>query len=132
MFKVYRKELMWGGRRLVREPGKIARQADGAVLATYGGSSRQDQVTQLEKGIDIIVATPLRLVDLIKGKEVDLSKIEVVAIDEADRMADDGFTPQVECLLHRAIGEREQHRLFARLQAVGHPGRADENVFGAK
>src|SRR3954449_7842999 len=36
MFQVYRKELMWGGRRLVLETGKIARQADGAVLATYG------------------------------------------------------------------------------------------------
>ena len=36
MFQVFRKELMWGGRRLVIETGKIARQADGAVLATYG------------------------------------------------------------------------------------------------
>ena len=36
MFQVFRKELMWGGRRLVLETGKIARQADGAVLATYG------------------------------------------------------------------------------------------------
>ena len=39
MFQVYRKELMWGGRRLVLETGKIARQADGAVLATYGGTT---------------------------------------------------------------------------------------------
>src|SRR5271169_786589 len=39
MFKVYRKELEWGGRRLVLETGKIARQADGAVLATYGDTT---------------------------------------------------------------------------------------------
>ena len=38
MFKVFRKELMWGGRKLVLETGKLARQADGAVLASYGDS----------------------------------------------------------------------------------------------
>ncbi len=39
MFQVYRKELIWGGRRLILETGKIARQADGAVVATYGGTT---------------------------------------------------------------------------------------------
>jgi len=73
--------------------GPIAKACNKSVLATYGGSSRQDQVTLLEKGVDIIVATPLRLVDLIKGKEVDLSSIEVVVVDEADRMAD-GSSPR--------------------------------------
>ena len=60
----------------------IATACGKSVLATYGGSSRQDQVTKLEGGIDIIVATPLRLVDLIKGKEVDLSAIEVVVVED--------------------------------------------------
>ena len=101
--------------------GPIAKECGRTVLATYGGSSRQDQVTSLSKGIDIIVATPLRLVDLIKGKEVDLSRIEVVAVDEADRMADDGFTPQVEWILRHVTGPHQTMLFSATLDGqVGH------------
>ena len=46
-----------------------------------------------------MVATPLRLIDLIKSNEVNLDDIQIVTLDEADRMADDGFTPQVEWIL---------------------------------
>jgi superfamily II DNA/RNA helicase len=91
------------------------------VLAAYGGSSRQDQVRLLSKGIDVIVATPLRLVDLIKGKEVDLSAIEIVVVDEADRMADDGFTPQVEWILRHVTGPHQTMLFSATLDGqVGH------------
>lgn len=99
----------------------IAKACNKVVLAAYGGSSRQDQVTLLEKGVDIIVATPLRLVDLIKGKEVDLSSIEVVVVDEADRMADDGFTPQVEWILRHVTGPHQTMLFSATLDGqVGH------------
>ncbi|CAB4699745.1 MAG: DEAD/DEAH box helicase [Actinobacteria bacterium] len=99
----------------------IAKACGKVVLAAYGGSSRQDQVTLLEKGVDLVVATPLRLVDLIKGKEVDLSEIEVVVIDEADRMADDGFTPQVEWILRHVTGVHQTMLFSATLDGqVGH------------
>jgi superfamily II DNA/RNA helicase len=77
------------------------------VLAVYGGASRDDQIVALDKGVDIVVATPLRLIDLIKAKEVDLEDIQCVVLDEADRMADEGFTPQVEWILRHVTGEHQ-------------------------
>jgi superfamily II DNA/RNA helicase len=77
------------------------------VLAVYGGASREDQVDALDEGIEIVVATPLRLIDLMKSEEVSLSDIEVVVLDEADRMADEGFTPQVEWILRHVTGEHQ-------------------------
>jgi superfamily II DNA/RNA helicase len=73
----------------------------------YGGASRDDQIDALEKGVDIIVATPLRLIDLMKADEVDMSDVQVVTLDEADRMADEGFTPQVEWILRHVTGEHQ-------------------------
>jgi superfamily II DNA/RNA helicase len=99
----------------------IAEACGHSVLAAYGGSSRQDQVRLLSRGIDIIVCTPLRLVDLIKSKDVVLSDIEVVVIDEADRMADDGFTPQVEWILRHVTGQHQTMLFSATLDGqVGH------------
>jgi superfamily II DNA/RNA helicase len=57
--------------------------------------------------VEIIVATPLRLIDLMKSNECDLSAIQVVAIDEADRMADEGFMPQVEWIMRHVTGEHQ-------------------------
>ncbi|MEY4392213.1 MAG: hypothetical protein RLZZ544_922 [Actinomycetota bacterium] len=85
----------------------IGRQCDRRILPVYGGASRDDQITALAKGVEIIVATPLRLIDLMKAGEVDLSDIQVVVLDEADRMADEGFTPQVEWILRHVTGEHQ-------------------------
>jgi superfamily II DNA/RNA helicase len=85
----------------------IGKECDRVVLPVYGGASRDDQVDALEKGVDIIVATPLRLIDLMKGDEVSLSDVEVVVLDEADRMADEGFTPQVEWVLRHVTSEHQ-------------------------
>ena len=77
------------------------------VVAVYGGASRDDQIDALEAGVEIIVATPLRLIDLIKAGEVSLSDVQVVVLDEADRMADEGFMPQVEWILRHVTGEHQ-------------------------
>lgn len=87
--------------------GPIATECSVKVLAVYGGASRDDQIVALDKGIDIVVATPLRLIDLIKAKEVDLEDIQCVVLDEADRMADEGFTPQVEWILRHVTSEHQ-------------------------
>ena len=94
----------------VLEP--IAKHCNRSVLAVYGGSSRGSQVRHLEMGIDVVVATPLRLIDLLKEGEVTLDDIQVVVLDEADRMADDGFTPQVDWILRR-ITHKHQTMLFS-------------------
>ena len=85
----------------------IGKECDRVVLAVYGGASRDDQIDALKKGVDIVVATPLRLIDLMKGDEVGMEDIEIVVLDEADRMADEGFTPQVEWVLRHVTGEHQ-------------------------
>jgi superfamily II DNA/RNA helicase len=83
------------------------------VLAVYGGASRHQQIDELKAGVDVVVATPLRLIDLLKENELDLSEIQVLVLDEADRMADDGFTPQVEWILRKCTGTPRQTMLFS-------------------
>ena len=85
----------------------IAKHCGMRVLAVYGGASRDKQIDELERGVDLVVATPLRLIDLIKAGELTLDKITVITLDEADRMADEGFTPQVEWILRHVTGEHQ-------------------------
>ena len=94
----------------VLEP--VAEYAGQRILAVYGGASRHHQIEVLQAGVEIVVATPLRLIDLLKSNEVSLADVDVVVLDEADRMADDGFTPQVEWILRHCTG-RTQTMLFS-------------------
>src|SRR5271155_2605276 len=61
----------------------------------FGGVSINPQITALRNGCDILVATPGRLLDLAQQRAVDLSKIQVLVLDEADRMLDMGFIPDI-------------------------------------
>ena len=82
------------------------------VGAVYGGADLDRQVRQLEAGLDVVVATPGRLIDLADRDAVALSEVSTLVVDEADRMADMGFLPQVEWLLRRMTG-RKQTLLFS-------------------
>jgi superfamily II DNA/RNA helicase len=87
--------------------------ARGLRLATvYGGASSHRQVKALRNRADVVVATPGRLIDLLQRGEVFLDEVEVVVLDEADRMADMGFTPQVTWIL-RKITQPHQTMLFS-------------------
>ena len=90
----------------------IAQHCDVRVVAIYGGAARDKQVEQLVRGAEIIIATPLRLIDLMKNGEADLSDVEMIVLDEADRMADEGFMPQVEWVL-RHVTKEHQTMLFS-------------------
>ena len=99
----------------------IAKHCGMRVLAVYGGASRDKQIDELERGVDLVVATPLRLIDLIKAGELTLDKITVITLDEADRMADEGFTPQVEWILRHITAEHQTMLFSATLDGqVGH------------
>ena len=78
----------------------------------YGGTNMELQVKAVRAGMDVAIATPGRLIDLRQRGEIDLGRIEIVVLDEADRMADMGFTPQVEWLLRHLTG-RKQTMLFS-------------------
>ena len=85
----------------------LAAARDRSVQAVYGGTDIERQIKDLARGADIVVATPGRLIDLLERKELRLDAVEVVVLDEADRMADMGFLPQVEWLLRRIPTERQ-------------------------
>jgi superfamily II DNA/RNA helicase len=91
------------------------------VLAVYGGASRQQQIDALQAGVDVVVATPLRLIDLLKENELQLDAVEILVLDEADRMADDGFTPQVEWIMRKVTAPHQTMLFSATLDGdVGH------------
>ena len=94
------------------------------LVAVYGGAQMSKQISALEKGVEIVVATPGRLIDLIDRGVADLSDIGVVVIDEADRMADMGFMPQVEWVL-RHIEGTHQTLLFSATLDGGIQGLVD-------
>jgi superfamily II DNA/RNA helicase len=88
-------------------------EATGTRLAiVYGGAPLEKQSRVLEQGAEIVVATPGRLIDLLDRKALKLDDIAHVVLDEADRMADMGFLPQVEWIL-RHTNRRHQTLLFS-------------------
>lgn len=77
-----------------------------------GGASYDRQIRQLSRGIDILVATPGRLEDLLNRDAADLHEVRLVVLDEADQMADMGFLPQVDALMER-VPNKGQRLLFS-------------------
>jgi superfamily II DNA/RNA helicase len=77
------------------------------VAAFYGGTSMERQIKSLRRSIEIAVATPGRLIDLLERNEIDLDDVSILVVDEADRMADMGFLPQVEWVLRKVTGVRQ-------------------------
>ncbi len=80
--------------------------------AIYGGSPIEKQIAALKRGVDFVVATPGRMIDLIQQEELSVADLEGVVLDEADRMADMGFMPQVEWILRRTE-KKHQTLLFS-------------------
>jgi len=82
------------------------------TLAVFGGAPLGRQVNALQRGVDLVVATPGRLLDLIRRGAADLSQVETCVLDEADHMADMGFLPDVRRLLD-LTPPRSQRLLFS-------------------
>ncbi len=77
-------------------------------VAIYGGAGMGAQINRLRRGVDLIVATPGRLFDHLEQGTVDLSHVTVFVLDEADRMLDMGFLPQVQRIVrHMGTGKRQ-------------------------
>lgn len=93
----------------IRDYGTYTKNKCGVVV---GGVNQQSQVNVLKKGIDILVATPGRLLDLIKQRHVNLSNVNMLVIDEADTMLDMGFIKDVEEIIKRTP-EKRQTLLFS-------------------
>ncbi|MGI9089578.1 MAG: DEAD/DEAH box helicase [Gemmatimonadaceae bacterium] len=85
---------------------KYAKNSGIKVLAVYGGVALEPQVKALRKGVDVIVATPGRLLDHVERQNVVFDDLEVLVLDEADRMLDMGFAPQI----NRVVAEIPKYR----------------------
>ncbi len=82
------------------------------AMSIYGGVSAKPQIAQLRRGVDIVVACPGRLLDLMNQRQVDLSSIEIFVLDEADHMVDMGFLPDVKRIIS-ALPNKHQTLLFS-------------------
>jgi ATP-dependent RNA helicase RhlE len=97
--------------------------------AIYGGTSVRNQKKVLRRGIDILVATPGRLLDLYNQKSIDFSKIEILVLDEADQMLDMGFINDIKKII-RLLPDRRQNLMFT--ATFSDPFRALANKFSYK
>lgn len=88
------------------------------ILTIYGGVGYEPQLDALAAGVDVVVGTPGRLLDLVNRRDLDLSQVKVVVLDEADEMLDLGFLPDVERLLSRANGDRQTMLFSATMPAA--------------
>ena len=93
----------------VRVYGKYSKQTSTVV---FGGVNINPQFTHLKRGVDILVATPGRLLDHLQQRTVDLSHIEILVLDEADRMLDMGFIRDIKRIL-AVLPKRRQNLLFS-------------------
>ena len=76
-----------------------SRKRNARIATIYGGRAYEPQIEALQKGVEVVVGTPGRLIDLYKQKHLNLKNVRMVILDEADEMLDLGFLPDVETLM---------------------------------
>jgi ATP-dependent RNA helicase DeaD len=94
------------------ELSKLSKFTNHRCIPIYGGVGIGPQIDKLRTGTDIVVATPGRAKDLINRNDLDLSKISIVVLDEADRMLDMGFAPDLNYILSK-VPKKRQSLLFS-------------------
>jgi superfamily II DNA/RNA helicase len=95
--------------------GKVAERR---VRAVYGGVPVEPQVKALHRGVDVVIGTPGRCIDLMERGDLDVGDVQIVVLDEADRMLDMGFLPQVQKLLYRIRGDHQTMLFSATLDGA--------------
>jgi ATP-dependent RNA helicase RhlE len=92
-----------------KQLGKYTRLS---ILGLYGGVDQEPQVKKLEKGVDILIATPGRMFDLVHQEFIDLSRVEILILDEADHMLDLGFIKDIRDII-RQLPRHHQTLFFS-------------------
>eukprot|EP00587_Corethron_hystrix_P002594 CAMPEP_0113330456 /NCGR_PEP_ID=MMETSP0010_2-20120614/21655_1 /TAXON_ID=216773 ORGANISM="Corethron hystrix, Strain 308" /NCGR_SAMPLE_ID=MMETSP0010_2 /ASSEMBLY_ACC=CAM_ASM_000155 /LENGTH=600 /DNA_ID=CAMNT_0000193037 /DNA_START=124 /DNA_END=1924 /DNA_ORIENTATION=+ /assembly_acc=CAM_ASM_000155 len=92
--------------QIAEEAEKFGRPAGVRATCLYGGAPKGLQIRRLEGGVECIIATPGRLNDILEMKKCDLSRVEFLVLDEADRMLDMGFEPQIRSVVEHIPKER--------------------------
>jgi ATP-dependent RNA helicase DDX5/DBP2 len=98
--------------------------------AIYGGAPKGPQIRDLQRGVEIVIATPGRLIDMLESQKTNLRRVTYLVLDEADRMLDMGFEPQIRKIIGQIRPDRQTLMFSAtwpkdvqRLATVGHPRR---------
>ena len=99
--------------QVCEEIGKLAKHRPTTAVAIYGGASIEKQIRAVQKGIHIVVATPGRLLDLVERRIIRLSWFRIVILDEADRMLDMGFLPDIRRIFRQLPRHNRQTMLFS-------------------
>ena len=99
-------------KQVAQDLREAAKYLSTRIVEIYGGVAFEPQIEALERGADIVVGTPGRLIDLLRKGHLHLSGVETIVLDEADEMLDLGFLPDVETLLSR-VPENRHTMLFS-------------------
>lgn len=91
---------------------QLAKHLDLNVVTVIGGQRIGGQIAQIKQGVDLLVATPGRLLDLVRGRTIKLSGIEHFVLDEADRLLDMGFLPDIRTVISK-LPKKRQSMLFS-------------------
>ncbi|MHB1613689.1 MAG: DEAD/DEAH box helicase [Actinomycetes bacterium] len=103
--------------QVAREIELAGRRRDVRVLAIYGGRSYEPQVSALTSGVEVVVGTPGRLLDLVQQRHLRLDHVGMLVLDEADEMLDLGFLPDVERIVAHVPARRQTMLLSATMPA---------------
>ncbi|KAK4787616.1 hypothetical protein SAY86_011449 [Trapa natans] len=97
--------------QIQEEAIKFGRSSRISCTCLYGGAPKGPQLKELDRGADIVVATPGRLNDILESKQIDLQQVALLVLDEADRMLDMGFEPQIRKIVNE-IPRRRQTLMY--------------------
>jgi ATP-dependent RNA helicase RhlE len=90
----------------------LGKYTDLRSVGLYGGVGRKKQASDAISGVDIVVSTPMRLLEIYQKEGLDLKKVQILVMDEADRMLDMGFRPQINAILD-VLPRKKQNMMFS-------------------
>jgi len=100
------------------ETRKLAAHTSLRIASVYGGAGMRKQIDRLHRGVDVVVATPGRLMDHMRRKNVSFRDLQILVLDEADRMLDMGFLPDIRQIVGRMPRERQTMLFSATMPAT--------------
>jgi len=93
--------------QVTEETRKVAARTSLRVVSVYGGAGMRRQIDNLRRGVDVVIATPGRLMDHMRRGNVNFKDLQVLVLDEADRMLDMGFLPDIKHIISRMPRQRQ-------------------------